>query len=128
MRVYVKQKGLWLIILLMLGWSQTIQAEQAGWRIKPNICVVEQMGDPCELKLNISLWGEIPDHSCLFLQDAMVQCWAMPDKNISVTLEFREATVISMRDSDDRTLLQETLEVKSLSRIRQRVRTPWSVF
>lgn len=52
----------------------------------------------------------------------------MPDKNISVTLEFREAAVISMRDSDDRTLLQETLEVKSLSRIRQRVRTPWSVF
>lgn len=128
MRVYVKQNGLWLIILLILGWSQTIQAEQAGWQIKPNICVVEQIGEPCELKLNISLWGDIPEHSCLFLQDAMVECWAMPDAQISVTLQVREASVISMRDSDDRTLLQETLEVKSLSRIRQRVRTPWSVF
>ncbi|GGD70276.1 DUF3019 domain-containing protein [Lacimicrobium alkaliphilum] len=124
----MKQNGLWLTLLFMLGWSQALQAEPAGWRIKPNICVVEQIGDACELQLDISLWGEIPQHSCLFIQDSQVQCWAMPDEKISITLQFREASVISMRDSDDQTLLQETLEIKSLSRIRQRVRTPWSVF
>lgn len=128
MRVYVKQKGLWLTLLFILGWSPAIQADPAGWRIKPNVCVVEQIGDACELKLNISLWGDIPQHSCLFLKDAPVQCWAMPDEKISVTLQLREASVISMRDSEDRTLLQQTLEIKSLSRIRRRVRTPWSVF
>lgn len=124
----MKQKGLWLIICWVLVWPQAIQADPAGWQIKPNICVVEQLGDACELQLDISLWGDIPQHSCLFLQEALVECWAMPDEKISVTLQFHEASVISMRDSDDRTLLQQRLEVKSLSRIRQRVRTPWSVF
>ncbi|WP_168171457.1 DUF3019 domain-containing protein [Lacimicrobium sp. SS2-24] len=124
----MKQKGLWLTFWLILGWPSVLKAEPAGWRVQPSICVVEQIGDACELQLNIRLWGDIPQHSCLFLKDTMLECWSVPSTHLRVNLEFREASVISMRDSDDRTLLEETLEIKSLSRIRQRVRTPWSVF
>lgn len=116
-----------LVLLAVQSWSFSAVAQDVGWRIKPNVCVVEKMGDACQLELSIEIWGELPPHACLFFSDQQLQCWQVPAKHVQLSLSYSETTVLSMRH-EDQDILTETLEVKAQSALRQRVRKPWSLF
>ncbi|GAA0374539.1 hypothetical protein GCM10009092_43460 [Bowmanella denitrificans] len=116
-----------LILMAVSGWHLSVAAQDLGWRVKPSVCIVKELGEACQLQLDIQIWGDLPPDSCLFLSDEQLQCWQTPRQHIRLSLSYSEDSVISMRQ-DDRDLLTETLEVKALSAVRQRVRKPWSLF
>ncbi|MBN7821482.1 DUF3019 domain-containing protein [Bowmanella yangjiangensis] len=114
-------------LLAFFAFPFTYAAEDLGWRIKPNVCVVKEMGDACQLQLSIEILGDLPPDACLFFSNQELQCWQVPTKHVQLSLSYSETATLSMRH-DDQDILTETLEVKAQSAFRQRVRKPWSLF
>ncbi|GAB3027617.1 DUF3019 domain-containing protein [Bowmanella dokdonensis] len=114
-------------LLISTSALQQAQAEDLGWRVRPNVCIVTEIGDACEMQLDIEVWGEVPAHVCLFMRNAELGCW-QDMQRVQLVLEYSEPSVLSMRDTEDRQLLMEKLEIKALTDFRQRVRKPWSLF
>ncbi len=114
-----------LLSLLVLPFASA--ADDLGWRIKPNVCIVEEIGDACHLQLSIEILGDLPPDACLFFSNQQLQCWQVPTKHVQLSLSYSETATLSMRH-DDQDILTETLEVKAQNAFRQRVRKPWSLF
>ena len=115
-----------LLPVIFMTLSQA-HAEELGWRVRPNVCIVPQIGDACEMQLDIEVWGKVPPQVCLFVHNAELGCW-QDMQRLQLILEYSEPSILSMRDTQDRHLLEEKLEIKALADFRQRVLKPWSLF
>ncbi|MDF2177905.1 DUF3019 domain-containing protein [Aliiglaciecola sp. CAU 1673] len=126
----MKRKDLFALLILWIsaGGSPIAVAQERAWALKPTVCVVERLGEVCELPLNIELFGVFPAQACLFLQSTELACWSPIPSQISVVVEYNEPAEISLRDPLDLPILSSHLDIKALIPVRRRVRAPWSLF
>ena len=99
--------------------------------IKPLTCVVKSLGKACQMKANVTWQSAVPQNLCLFQDKQQLKCWAklsQVSEMFDVTLD--KTMVFSLRDSKQRTLVEQTIKVHTLSsrKYRRKLKSDWSLF
>lgn len=118
---------LWLTLATTLG----PQGETAGWRAAPTHCVVEAVGDECQVTLNLHVPQSDDEGYCLFMGDTRISCDYLPGKVYDVVLRFSKKQQLTVRNATTGDIVYDvTLHIESLKphRKRRRIKQPWSIF
>jgi len=99
--------------------------------IKPITCVVKSLGEACQMKANVTWQSPVAKSVCLFQNKQQLKCWARQNQAsemFDVTLD--KTMVFSLRDSKQRTLVEQTIKVHALSsrKYRRKLKSDWSLF
>ncbi|ALO43876.1 DUF3019 domain-containing protein [Pseudoalteromonas phenolica] len=99
--------------------------------IKPITCVVKSLGEECQMRANVIWQSPVSQNICLFQDKLQLKCWAKQNQVselIDVTLD--KTMVFSLRDSKQRTLVEQTIKVHALSsrKYRRKLKSDWSLF
>lgn len=99
--------------------------------IKPITCVVKSLGDACQMKASVIWQSSESQDVCLFQDKQQLKCWAKQNQvseMVNVTLD--KTMVFSLRDTKQRTLVEQTIKVHALSsrKYRRKLKSDWSLF
>jgi hypothetical protein len=124
--------------------SQTIQAQDSSatktttntatsnnvWRVQPNTCIVQSLGDFCELELSIDLPALAQGGYCYYQNEQRLLCFDMSEPLLLVEIRYNEYTALTLRNSSQRILFTQVLDIKTRKTKKKvrRVRDPWSLF
>ena len=113
--------------------SQSIHAQSADndtWRVRPNTCIVQSLGDFCELELSINL-PELPQGEyCYYQNEQSLLCFELSNPILLVELRFSKYTLVTLRNKSQQILFTQALNIKTRKTKKKvrRVRDPWSLF
>ncbi len=113
----------------MLGISLQSMAQQR-WTVQPSSCIVDTLGDECEMQLNIMTRDLTPGDYCYFQDQVQLSCWHTDEPITQVHLRFTQPTVVLLKNAQGQIMLTHSIDIKSResSRKTRRVRQPWSLF
>ena len=120
-----------LICLLFLTADvKHAKATSISWDIRPKTCVVESIGEPCEIELQIELHALPKGQYCYFQNDVLLNCWDSEIPQTRVVLRFNEPVTFALKDKNGKTVLVHSIDLKTRenSKRTRRVRQPWSLF
>jgi hypothetical protein len=121
-----------LLYLLMIQ-SRSIQAQDKNndtWRVQPNTCIVQSLGDFCELELSIIL-PKLPEGEyCYYQNEQLLFCFELTSPKLLVEMRFSEYTLLTLRNKSQQILFTQALDIKTrkTKKMVRRVRDPWSLF
>jgi hypothetical protein len=120
------------------------EGNQQGWLVQPKACIVEALGDECELSFDIILPTLEKGVYCYFANNENLQCFNSKNPVSVIEISFSENTLLSLRlmPSTNNTILAidtnnlppplftQMLEIRTRTSKKQvrRVRDPWSLF
>ena len=118
------------IIGLLVLFSNASSSSEAIWKVQPKVCIVEKLGAICEMELEIQLSQLPPGNYCYYQDTKILQCWPYENPVTELNVKFSDATVLYLKDQQQKTILQHKLDIKARQVIRKirRVRQPWSLF
>ncbi|MFT6267960.1 MAG: hypothetical protein ACJAVV_000765 [Alphaproteobacteria bacterium] len=129
----IKKPLILTLSYLLLISSQSIHAQSADndtWRVQPNTCIVQSLGDFCELELSINL-PELPQGEyCYYQNEQSLFCFELSNPILLVELRFSEYTLLTLRNKSQQILFTQALDIKTRKTKKKvrRVRDPWSLF
>lgn len=101
--------------------ANTSQSAQNVWQIKPKVCLVEKLGQTCEIRLNLSIDSDLyladkpalhTNQYCLFLENAKLLCFSVVDnKFVKNSANNSASSDLKLQTSANQTMLLEALEV-----------------
>lgn len=98
------------------------------WQVSPQICVTEQQPQNCTTQLQLHWRSNTPLSPCIYLAEQQLHCWQSSTQGQwQQQLQWQNA-VLTLRDSDNKVLLQTELKVQSRKPARRRLSSPWSIF
>ena len=121
------------VSFLLLIQSQITRAQDLDnntWRVQPNTCIVQSLGDYCELALSISL-PSLPDGEYCYYQNLEVlTCFSLSRPILLVEISFNEYTLLTLQNKSQQILFTQALDIKARKTKKKvrRVRDPWSLF
>ncbi|QJR80233.1 DUF3019 domain-containing protein [Alteromonas pelagimontana] len=93
---------------------------------------MDHAGSVCQMQITISETSppSLPaGRLCLFLDTRKQKCWDSMPKHSTFKISLKQDTWLYIKTGRDDVLFSQQLFVKSeKSRVRQRVRSPWSLF
>lgn len=119
------------ILLLSLSFiSQSLLANSPEWQVLPKVCLVDVFNQECQMQLQITVKNIQQPSYCLFQDDKLLGCWKSDHTSITVPITFTQRTVLSLRNLQGQTKLEQTLTVKARRerKLRRRIKQPWSLF
>lgn len=99
--------------------------------VTPKVCIVEQAGDSCEVKLNVQWQSLIPLSRCLYQNKEENLCWLKKTKvSQSLIFDINQSQVFSLLDEKNKVLAfqQVKLNTHEPKKYRRRLRADWSLF
>jgi hypothetical protein len=119
------------ILLSQSTFAQKNKTQQALLQIKPLICVVRQLGEPCQMSVSIEWQNQIQIDACLYQEEKELRCWKQKDKvaeQLQITLA--ESMRFSLIDMQGSLLATQTVKVNAAmsKRYRRKLKTDWSFF
>lgn len=99
--------------------------------IKPLTCIVRNIGDVCEMMVNVFWENNQLINTCLFQNTEKLTCWKNKKRvkeRIKVRL-FNDMTFI-LRDENSDALAQQVIKINSAKpkKLRRRLKADWSIF
>lgn len=121
------------MLLLLYAMSCLLQsaiAQNLNWQVQPSVCISENVGDTCELDLEVLLTDVPPGRYCLFLAETLLRCASAVEFPQKMTVSISNNSQLNLVNTAQQILLSQTLIVKSrqASVQRRRLRNPWSLF
>ncbi|GAB5381294.1 MAG: hypothetical protein Alis3KO_31650 [Aliiglaciecola sp.] len=106
------------------------QPSPNNWEVSPKVCIVESMGDECEIALNINVQKLEKGQYCYFQNDTLLSCWHTENTQNQVVLRFSEPTILILKNQHDETVFSHPIDLKARESTKRtrRVRQPWSLF
>lgn len=106
------------------------QAAPIQWEVRPKICIVESMGDECEIVLNISAQDLPQGRYCFYQNEALLNCWHANKAQKQVRLRFSEPTELVIKNENNEAVFIHSIDLKARESTKRtrRVRQPWSLF
>lgn len=101
-----------------------------SWQVVPKVCIVQTVGDMCQLALNITLPALEHEVVCYYLDDNLLQCFPSIQPITKLTVSFSKNIRLTLRTKNAEILYTQALEIKTreISIKVRRVRDPWSFF
>ena len=118
------------LVISHIAYAKADDASRLSWQVQPKVCIVEKLGDSCEMALSIVTKGLEQGEYCYFNNDQLMHCKSFIHPNDTITVRFSGLTVLQLRDSQNNILLSHEMQVKARNSRSQtrRVRQPWSLF
>ena len=123
-----------LMVLLIARAAQAgeiFSGKVLSFEIKPNVCIVKQIGQQCALTFNVSWRTVEPMDICLVEQQQVLQCW-INEQQVDETTDvlLQKSTTVDLVDNERTVLAQEELQVNAAQpkNRRRRLRSAWSLF
>jgi hypothetical protein len=113
--------------------SQSTRAQDKDnniWRVQPNTCIVESLGDYCELALSINLPLLPEGEYCYYQNLDVITCFNSSKPVLLVEMRFNEYTLLTLRDKSQQILFTQAVDIKTRKTKKKlrRVRDPWRLF
>ncbi|MGS2721678.1 DUF3019 domain-containing protein [Paraglaciecola aestuariivivens] len=118
------------VVFLATFFAQNTFAQAPKWDLQPSICVVQNIGDVCEMLIKIDAHHLPQETFCLFLEDALIRCSKRAYFPQEIALTIKQNATLELKDAAHKTVLSKQLKIKYLesTHLRRRVRAPWSLF
>ncbi|GAB2692788.1 DUF3019 domain-containing protein [Aliiglaciecola aliphaticivorans] len=119
-----------MISLLALAYLPNSWSQTPSWRVQPKVCIVENLGDTCEMVLTLKFENLAPGTYCYYQGQTRLNCWTGAAVNKTLIIRFIEETTLYLKSDNGKVILSHQLDIKaraSKKRVR-RVRQPWSLF
>lgn len=113
--------------------SRSILAQDKSndtWHVQPNTCIVQSLGDFCELELSIVL-PKLPEGEyCYYQNEQQLLCFGLKRPKLVVEMRYNEYTLLTLRNKSQQILFTQALDIKTrkTKKMVRRVRDPWSLF
>lgn len=99
--------------------------------VTPKICIVEQVGDSCEVRLTVQWQSLLPLSHCLYQNEQENVCW-YNQKQVSQAFifEINQNQFFSLRDHKNQVLAAQQVQLNTHvpKKYRRRLRADWSLF
>ena len=124
----MKNNGLLLLCLLFIPLMP--YAAAPSWHVSPNVCVTKELGDPCNLQIEILIDDVPPGEYCLYQDTSLVNCFSSSMEKQNIALTFSQNMQLKLVNQTGDTILSKPITVKGRAAPegRRRVRQPWSIF
>lgn len=98
--------------------------------MQPIVCVAQNVGDECQLNLNIQTENMPSEQLCLFLDGQLLTCSRMAYFPKEIPIAIQQDALLELKNKSQKILLSKKLLIKYLKStdLRRRVRPPWSLF
>lgn len=135
--MYIRICSLSLILSLFFLLSMKVNANEhvkplTHFELKPLICIAKEVGDRCQMQVNLSWQSSYPINLCLFQNEQKLKCWDNKQKvseNLSITLnEKSEFKLILPPPSQVLASQNVQINYQVNQKYRRRLRAEWSIF
>lgn len=127
-----KSLFLTLSFLLFIQSQPTLAQDKTPdtWQVQPNTCIVQSLGDYCELALSINLPSLPEGEYCYYQNLEVLLCFELNKPTLLVEMRFNEYTLLTLRNNAQQILFTQALDIKTRKAKKKvrRVRDPWSLF
>lgn len=120
----------WLLFFVGIFCQPVINAKEVILTISPTICIVNKMGEPCSMKVNIDWQTPTAGDYCLYQDAEQLKCWQNTTSVATrLAIHLQQNMVFSLREQDV-ILAQKQISVNASSprKFRRKLRAQWSVF
>ena len=87
--------------ILLSGHTQAFSATQSTalhqWLVQPKACIVQELGDTCELNLNINIPPLAEGKYCYFLQNVKLTCFMHDRPVVTLQVTLENDTLLELR-------------------------------
>ncbi|MFT6087826.1 MAG: hypothetical protein ACJA11_003092 [Glaciecola sp.] len=100
------------------------------WLVQPKACIVQKLGDTCEIDINITLPPLPPGQYCYHQDKQRLICFDAQAQVSQLTLSYTQTIILTLQNQANEPFYSQKLKIKtreSKKRVR-RVRDPWSLF
>ncbi|MCF2857648.1 DUF3019 domain-containing protein [Pseudoalteromonas sp. SMS1] len=107
------------------------QSSKAALTIKPIICMVQSIGQMCEMTIAVQWHAETVDDVCLFQDEQKLQCWQNTRQaKAKLNIALGQDMVFSLKNAKMETLASQKVKVNAaISRkYRRKLKSDWSFF
>lgn len=113
------------------GVTENKYVNKVPFLIKPLTCVVRQLGESCQMTVNIHWQNNQAIDACLYQEESKLRCWEQQEQ-VQEKLEITLSQSMSFRliDSHGSLLAQQMVSVNATvsKRYRRKLKTDWSFF
>ncbi len=104
--------------------------ETICWQVTPQVCLVDQQQQLCQLELSLSWQSQQQLSLCVYLDQQQLSCWsAQRQGQLKSAVGLTGPAILQLRDPKQQVLLSQQLNVLSRQpERRRRLVAPWSVF
>jgi len=100
------------------------------WLVQPKACIVQKLGDTCEIEIIITLPPLPPGLYCYYQNKLRLMCFDAQAPMMQLTLNYTQSILFSIQNQENEIFYSQQLEIKtreSKKKVR-RARDPWSLF
>ncbi|MDO6427227.1 DUF3019 domain-containing protein [Thalassotalea sp. 1_MG-2023] len=119
----------WLLIAGILS-QPLVNAKEVVFSISPTICIVNKMGEPCTMTVNVNWQTPNAGDYCLYQDTEQLTCWQNTASIATrLNIHLQQNMVFSLREQNT-ILAQKQIRVNASAprKFRRKLRAQWSVF
>ncbi|NQY33506.1 MAG: DUF3019 domain-containing protein [Alteromonadaceae bacterium] len=127
----------WIIIISFLSITASpananiINTKLSFFSIKPLTCVVQKIGDTCQLMATVRWKADIPANLCLVQDETKIYCWKNKKMGTQVIpIELKDTTNFTLIDDGNTVFASQKVNINAIqpTKTRRRLRSAWSIF
>ncbi|MEP4888428.1 MAG: DUF3019 domain-containing protein [Aliiglaciecola sp.] len=119
-----------MLTFMLLAYLPKAWSNSPSWHVQPKVCIVENLGDTCEMVLTMHFKNLAPGAYCYYQGQTPLNCWTDAPPEKTLVIRFIEETTLYLKSQDGSVILSHTMDIKARANKKQvrRVRQPWSLF
>jgi hypothetical protein len=120
-----------LFLFILSGFSQSLAASTpTKLIIRPSVCMVNKLGDTCEMAVKVLWQHDKPIDTCLFQNDLRLACWQnVREINTELVVSLDQDMKFILKN-DQQTFASQQIKINTAlpKKYRRRLRANWSFF
>ncbi len=119
-----------VMVLTIIVGIPKVWGAAPSWSVQPKVCIVENLGDTCEMALTLNFQNLQPGTYCYYQDQTRLSCWSGTAQQNTLVIRFNEDTVLYLKSENGTVILSHEMDIKARASKKQvrRVRQPWSLF
>ena len=120
-----------LSVIALPANAKIVNTKLSVFSIKPLTCVVQKIGDVCQLMATVRWKADIPASLCLVQDETKIFCWK--NKKIGkqiIPIEVKSTTNFTLIDERNSVFASQKVIITAIqpTKTRRRLRSAWSIF
>lgn len=106
------------------------QNNKVFWLVQPTVCIVQTLGDRCNIDLDVVLPRLTKGQYCYYQDSTLLSCFFETNPILKLSLNFSENTLLELKNGSEETVFEQVLEIRTREKQKKtrRVRNPWRFF
>ncbi len=120
-----------IILFLLSGFSQSLAASSTTKLIiKPSVCMINKLGDTCQMTVKVMWHNDQPIDACLFQNGSRLTCWQnVHEINTEIDISLDQDMKFTL-ENDQQVFASQQIKINTAipKKYRRRLRANWSFF